>query len=222
MKDPERQLSKDNYVITIGREFGAGGRELGKLLADRLGIEFFDKRLLAEAAKRAGMATETFEEQDEKLPNLMGSSVSFSMGYGSMPWYNGAAMMADSIYTSLNEVINSLASTRPCVIVGRSANFALRNNPVAQVNLFLHAPIDKRVERILSRGDKMSEKEARSLAIKTDKLRASYYNFVTDREWGHASTYDLTIDSSKIPMEHIAQLIEDYIRHRFGIEPVRK
>ncbi len=222
MNDSQRQLSQDNYVITIGREFGAGGRELGKLLADRLGIEFFDKRLLAEAAKRAGMATETFEEQDEKLPNLMGSSVSFSMGYGSVPWYNGAAMMADSIYTSLNEVINSLASTRPCVIVGRSANFALRNNPVAQVNLFLHAPIDKRVERILSRGDKMSEKEARSLAIKTDKLRAAYYNFVTDREWGHASTYDLTIDSSKMPMEHIADLIENYIRHRFGIEPVRK
>ena len=118
--------NKSNYVITIGRQFGSGGRELGKMLAEKFGIEYYDKKLLLEAANRAGMSPEVFERNDERVPNLMGSSVGFNMGYGQLPWYNGQAMMADSIYTSLNDVIEHLADTRPCVIVGRSADYVLR------------------------------------------------------------------------------------------------
>ncbi len=215
-------LSREkNFVITIGRQFGSGGRELGKMLAKRFGIDYYDKELLLEAARHAGLAPEFLERNDEQVPNLLGSSVSFSMGFGQMPWYNGAAMMTDSIYNSLTEVMTSLANSRPCVIVGRSADYVLRDHPVAKVSLFVHAPMATRVNRIISRCDKQNEKAARTLAKKTDKLRAAYYNFYTDQRWGDAATYDLTFDSSVLSMEDACDLIADYIRRRYGIEPVR-
>ena len=214
--------NKRNFVITIGRQFGSGGRELGRMLADRFGIEYYDKKLLLEAASRAGMSPEVFERNDERMPNLMGSSVGFNMGYGQLPWYNGQTMVADSIYSSLTDVIEHLADTRPCVIVGRSAVYVLRNNPVAKVSLFVHAPIDDRVRRIIGRSDKDKEGAARTLAVKTDKLRAAYYNFYTDKKWGDSASYDLTFDSSVLPMEDLCDMVAFYIRRRFGIEPVRK
>ena len=218
-----KQLDKKiNYVITIGRQFGSGGRELGKMLAERFGIEYYDKKLLAEAAQRAGMSPEVFERHDERMPNLMGSSLAFTMGYGQLPWYNGTAMMTDSIYNSLSDVIHGLADTRPCVIVGRSADYVLRDHTAPRVSLFVHAPMDERVKRIMKRADKVEEKAARTLAEKTDKLRAAYYNFYTDKRWGDSATYDLTFDSSLMPMESICELIATYMRLRFGIEPVRR
>ena len=168
------------------------------------------------------MSPEVFERNDERMPNLMGSSVGFNMGYGQLPWYNGQTMVADSIYSSLTDVIEHLADTRPCVIVGRSADYVLRNNPVAKVSLFVHAPIDDRVRRIIGRSDKDKEGAARTLAVKTDKLRAAYYNFYTDKKWGDSASYDLTFDSSVLPMEDLCDMVAFYIRRRFGIEPVRK
>lgn len=213
--------NRKNFVITIGRQFGSGGRELGKMLARRFGIEYYDKELLADAAQRAGISREVFERNDERMPSLMGSSLTFTMGYGQLPWYNGAAMMTDSIYNALNEVITGLADTRPCVIVGRSADYVLRAHPVAKVSLFVHAPMEERVRRIIGRADKTKENAARTLAEKTDKLRSAYYNFYTDKRWGDAASYDLTFDSSVMTMEDICDIIALYIRRRFGIEPVR-
>ena len=218
-----KELDREkNYVITIGRQFGAGGRELGRMLAERFGIEYYDKKLLAEAASASGLSPETVERHDERVPNLLGSSVGFSMGYGQMPWYNGAVVMSDSINNSMSDVIAGLADRKACVIVGRSADYVLRGHETAVVSLFLHAPIEERVKRIVGRSDKDDEKAARSLAHKTDKLRAAYYNFYTDWKWGDAATYDLTFDSSKLGMEDICDLVAEYIRRRFGIEPVRR
>lgn len=210
-----------NFVITIGRQFGSGGRELGKMIAKRFGIGYYDKELLANAARKAGMSAELFERNDERVPNLMGSSIGFSMGYGQMPWYNGTALMTDSIYNALSEVMHNLADTESCVIVGRSADYVLREHTAPRVSLFVHAPIEERVKRIIRRADKVQEKAARTLAEKTDKLRAAYYNFYTDKRWGDAATYDLTFDSSVMSMEDICDLIALYIRRRFGIEPIR-
>jgi cytidylate kinase len=212
----------DNYVITIGRQFGSGGRELGQMLAQRFGIDYYDKNLLADAAKRAGMAAEFFESNDERMPNLMSSSLTFSMGYGQLPWYNGAAMMTDSIYAALTEVMTTLANTRPCVIVGRSADFVLANHPTPVVSLFVHAPMPERIKRILGRTELTKEKAAQQLAEKTDKNRAEYYNFYTDKRWGDAASYDLTFNSAVMPMEDMADIIAEYIRRRFHIEPIRK
>lgn len=118
-----------NYVITVGRQFGSGGRELGRMLADRFGIAYYDKQLLVEAARKAGMSPEIFETTDERMPRMAASSVGFSMGFGQLPWYNGTALITDSVYTSLADVMEHLAATEPCVIVGRSADFVLRDSP---------------------------------------------------------------------------------------------
>lgn len=218
-----KELDRESkFVITIGRQFGSGGRELGRMLSERLGIEYYDKKLLAEAASASGLSPETIERHDERVPNLLGSSVGFSMGYGQMPWYNGAVVMSDSINNSMSDVIMRLADTHPCVIVGRSADFVLRDHDTPLVSLFVHAPIEERVKRIVGRLDKEDAGAARTLAHKTDKLRAAYYNFYTDRKWGDSATYDLTFDSSKLAMADICDLVAEYIRRRFRIEPDRR
>ncbi len=212
--------SPRRFVITIGRQFGSGGRELGRKIAERFGIEYYDKKLLWEAASRAGMSREIFEKNDERMPRLIGSSVGFSMGYGQLPWYNGEAMMTDSIYNALADVMDHLADTTPCVIVGRSADHVLRDNSVPRVSLFVHAPMETRVSRILSRSEDIKQKNAaRSLAEKTDKMRAAYYNFYTDKKWGDAASYDLTLDSSVLSMDDICDIVALYIRKRYGFDP---
>jgi len=219
-----RQLdSKAPYVITIGRQFGSGGRELGKKLAERFGIDYYDKKLLLEAAGRAGMNPDVFVENDERMPRLLGSSVGFSMGYGQLPWYNGPALMTDSIYNALADVMEHLADSRPCIIVGRSADYVLRHHPAAKVSVFVHAPMEERVRRIVARSKDIKEKNAaRILAEKTDKGRAAYYNFYTDKKWGDSASYDITFDSSVLSMDALCDILALYIRERFGIEPVRK
>lgn len=211
------------FVITIGRQFGSGGRELGHKLAERFSIGYYDKKLLWEAASRAGMSREIFEKNDERMPRLIGSSVGFSMGYGQLPWYNGEAMMTDSIYNSLADVMEHLADTAPCVIVGRSADYVLRDHAVPKVSLFVHAPMDVRIKRILSRSEDIKQTNAaRNLAEKTDKLRAAYYNFYTDKKWGDAASYDLTLDSSVLSMDDICDIVALYIRKRYGFDPEDK
>lgn len=211
------------FVITVGRQFGSGGRELGRKIAERFDIEYYDKKLLWEAASRAGMSREIFEKNDERMPRLIGSSVGFSMGYDQLPWYNGEAMMTDSIYNSLADVMEHLADTTPCVIVGRSADHVLRDNDVPKVSLFVHAPMEVRIERILARAEDIKHKNAaRSLAEKTDRMRAAYYNFYTDKKWGDAASYDLTLDSSVLSMDDICDLVALYIRKRYGFDPVAR
>lgn len=205
----------EKYVITIGRSFGSGGRALGKIIADRLGIEFYDKKLLVKAAEKAGYDLEFFKNADERVPKIMGGIIPFSMGFYPMSWIGDTSTMgSDKVYKAQCDFIHELAATEPCVIVGRSADYVLRDVDNV-VNVFVHAPIENCVDRIVERLDCSSRAEARSLAERTNKLRANFYNFYTDKRWGDASGYDLTFDSSKIPLEKIADLIIDYLHHRF-------
>lgn len=209
-------MEKNNFVITIGRQFGSGGRELGRILADKLGISYYDKELLNEAAKNAGVSPEFFEKSDEKFPRFFSGLFSFTMGYNPYTLYSGSTSISDdSLYKAQSDFIRSVAEKESCVIVGRSSDYVLRNHPRC-VNLFVHAPIEERVKRIMRRGDKPTLEKARAVAEKTDKLRANYYNFYTDKTWGDASSYDITVDSSLMPMDEIAEVIVDYIRRRFA------
>lgn len=206
------------YVITVGRQFGSGGREFAKLVAKEFGIAYFDKELLAEAGRHAGVDPEFFADRDEKFPTFAGG-FNFNMGLSSMPWYTPSSISDESIYRDMTDVIKAIADRGPCVIVGRSADYALRNHPVPTINLFLHAPMEQCVARILRRGDKMKEADARALAEKTNKLRANYYNFYTDKRWGDAASYDLTFDTSLMPMESLVDILAHYIHHRLGFDP---
>lgn len=207
-------MNKDNFVITVGRQFGSGGRELGRLLADKLGIAYYDKELLAEAAGRKGLSSEFFEKNDERFPRYINGLFSFVQGYQPVTTYaGGSAISSDSVYQAVDELVRHLADSGSCVIVGRTADYILRDHPRC-VNIFVHAPMDHCVERIMSRGDIDNPDKARALAQKTNKLRANYYNFYTDRRWGAAGSYHLTIDSSLMPMEQVAETVIDYMRRR--------
>lgn len=204
----------EKYVITIGRSFGSGGRALGRLIAEKLGIEFYDKKLLVKAAEKSGYHLEYFEKNEERAPSIMGGIIPFSMGYYPMSWIGDTSGSgSDTIYKAQSEFIHELAAGKPCVIVGRSSDYILRDVDNV-VNIFVHAPIEACVDRIVDRGECTDRNKARLLAERTNKLRANFYNFYTDRRWGHASTYDLCVDSSKLPLDKLADYVIDYIKLR--------
>ncbi|MDE6276530.1 MAG: cytidylate kinase-like family protein [Muribaculaceae bacterium] len=210
----------DKYVITIGRTFGSGGRELGRLISERLGIPFYDKMLLVKAAEKAGLRPEFLAHNDEKPPSFFGGMSPLSLGFysggGAGGWFGQHdTASTDRIYKAQSDFMHELAATEPCVIVGRTADYILRDVDNV-VNIFVHAPEDACVERIMRRSKGLTESQARSLAEKTNKLRSNFYNFYTDKRWGHASTYDLCLDSSQLPVEELADIVIDYARRRFA------
>jgi len=208
-----------NIVITIGRQFGSGGRELGQLLAETLGIGYYDKELLHEAARHAGLCPEFFERRDERFPNRVSGIFSFNMGVGTVSWCHpgNSAVSDDAIYRATSDVLHSLAERESFVVVGRSSDYVLRDYPRC-LNVFVHAPMEVCVRRIMARNpDITSEAQARRMAERTNKLRANYYNFYTDKRWGDARSYDLTLDSSLLTMEQSVALIRQYIAMRWGL-----
>ena len=193
-----------NYVIAIGRQFGCGGREVGQRVAQLLDIDYYDKQLLLEASKASGIMPELFEAADERTPKFFPAGSTFS---GDIP------MSDDSIYKAQCQVMKDLVDRKPCVIVGRTADYVLRDYcPV--ISVFLHAPIEDRVKRIIERGDCDTRESAEKRADKIGKLRAEYYNFYTDKLWGHADSYDLCLDSSLLGIEGTAQFIVDFVKRR--------
>lgn len=204
----------DKYVITIGRTFGSGGRALGRAIADRLGIGFYDKQLLVKAAEKAGYNIEYIEKNDERAPSVMGSSIPFSFGFYPMSWIgNPGGGGSDSTYSAQCDLMHELAESEPCVIVGRSADYVLRDLPNV-VNIFVHAPIEECVRRITSRGDVTRETDAKALAERTNKLRANFYNFYTDKRWGYAESYDLCVNSALMPIDALADYVIEFIKQR--------
>ena len=202
-------------VIAIGRSFGAGGRELGVELSERLGISYYDKELLKQAASRSGLHHGLFEINDERAPGLFAGLLPISMSYNVMSWYGGGggAFGGEAVYTAQSEFIHSVAQAEPCVIVGRTADYVLRDYP-GLVSVFLHAPEEDCVARIMRRSDCHTEAEARQILRRTNRLRADFYHFYTGRAWGAAESYDLTFDSSKISIPDIAALVVEYMRRR--------
>ena len=141
------------YVVTLGRQFGCGAREIGQLVAKMLGIEYYDKRLLLEAAKASGVAPAIFEASDEKTPKFFSSLWSFNLGYYSGALFVGDQLVKeDNVYQAQSQVMVELAKKGPCVIVGRSADYILRNE-VQVISIFLHSPMEDRIKRIIKRGD---------------------------------------------------------------------
>lgn len=204
------------YVITIGRSFGSGGREIGRRLAQKLGIEFYDKLLLVKAAEKAGYNIDFFEKGDERVPKVLGGIIPFSMGFYPMSWLGDSPDSgSDKVYKAQCDFIRELAESEPCVIVGRSADYILRNVPNV-INIFVHAPADKCAERIVARGDTETIEQALTLAARTNKLRANFYNFYTDKRWGRADSYHMCIDSSSMSVEKVVDMIIHYIEQRLG------
>lgn len=201
-------------IITIGRQFGSGGRELGQVLSRKLDIPFYDKELLYQAAKEAGINPHYFVDSDERMPRFINSSISISFGASSMPWHSAATVITDDpLYHAQSQFIHSIAEKGSCIIVGRTADYVLRDLP-GVISVFVSATLDDRAERIMRRCECASKAKAIKMAEKMDKLRANYYNFYTDKRWGDASSYDITFNSSAMDIDSIAEVLTEYIRRR--------
>lgn len=208
-------MDQSRLIITIGREFGSGGREIGQKLAKNMGVDCYDKKLLQMAAKESGFCEEIFERQDEKPTNSFLYSLvmdSYSLNrYSTAPFLD--MPLNQKVFLAQFETIKKLASQGSCVIVGRCADYALADNPNC-VNVFIHADLDFRMKRIAEELD-ISENKAGDLIMKKDKQRASYYNYYTSKKWGDARSYDLTLDSSRLGIDGCVTMIEEFARLRF-------
>ncbi len=207
---------KNNIIITIGRQFGSGGREIGQILAQLLNIKYYDRELILEASKASGLCPEHFEKADEKAPNrfINALSMGWISGASSIPSIGG--LSDEAIFKVQSDVIRNIANTQSAVIVGRCADYILREYPSC-CNIFIHAPLKSCVQRIIDRNKgKVSPHQAEEIAIKRNKIRAAYYNFYTDKTWGNAASYDLCIDSSLLGCQGTAQLIASFIEQRYA------
>ena len=201
-----------HQVYTIGREFGSMGLVVGQKLAERLGIKYYDKELLQKAAKDSGFCEEIFENHDEKPTNSFLYSLvmdTYSAGsYAATPFLD--MPLNHKVFLAQFDAIKALAEKESCVIVGRCADYILRDKENT-LNVFLTSPLEVRAERIASRQG-MSLEEAKAKALDKDKKRAEYYNYYTFGEWGAAGTYDLCIDSSLLGIEGTADFIIDFAK----------
>ena len=209
---------KENFVITIGRQFGSGGREIGQIVADKLGIKYYDKELLAAAADSSGVNAEFIEETEEKSPGFFSRSnlSTINIGYSIGNFFSiDFSSYDENLYRAQSEVIQDFANQSSCVIVGRSADYVLRNHHCI-ISIFISASIDACIKRVIERCDCNNPEEALELIEKKNKLRSNYYNYYTDKQWGDASSYDLCIDSSKISSEQVADIIVEYVKKRIA------
>ncbi len=203
----------EKAIITIGRQLGSNGREIGRKLAQKLDVPFYDKELIVEAAKQSGLSEKIFENADEKPTNSFLYSLVMSMqpGSGLYNHYNDF-LNNDNIFKIQSDVIREIADRGSCIIVGRCADYVLRERENL-VKIFIHAGLDTRTKRIAER-DGVSEKDAHNAVLKADKRRGNYYNFYTNKVWGEVKNYDISLDSGKIDMEKCVELLEYYIKMR--------
>ncbi len=194
-------------VITIGRQFGSGGRAIGKAVAEKLGIPFYDKEIIKRIAQESGLSKELLDDYDERPTNSFLYSLSLGAYTYGNPMTSALEMpMSDKIFSIQSDVIKKLADEGPCVIVGRCAESILKDN-YNVLSVFIHTATENRISRV-AEYEGISPAEASDLIKKTDKKRASYHNYYSELKWGAATSYDFCIDS-KIGIENTANLIVD-------------
>lgn len=199
-----------NTVITIGRQFGSAGREIGEKLAEYFGIKCYDKELLTRAAKESGFCEEMIQNHDERptnsfLYNLVMDTYSF--GYNTSSFVD--MPISHKVFLAQFDTIKKIASEGPCVIVGRCADYALAGHPNV-LHLFIYGDEETKVKRIMEKYS-LTESKARDMIIKKDKQRQSYYNYYSSKKWGRADSYDLCINSSVLGVEGTVKLIVQYV-----------
>ena len=179
-------------VITIGRQCGSGGRRIGQMLAEQLGIKCYDKEILNRAAKESGLAAELFE----------------TLGYTSSSYMD--MPINHKIFLAQFDTIKKLASEESCVIVGRCADYALADDPNA-FSVFITGDDDDKIKRIMETNN-IDANKAKDIMIKTDKKRSSYYNYYSSKRWADSRSYDMCVNSTKLGLEGSVELIKTYAK----------
>lgn len=196
-------------IITIGRQFGSGGHELGEKLARRLGIPFYDRNLLSEAAQRSGMTKEMIESMDEKPTN----SFLYSLSVGNYSYGGDVPLpLENQVFLAMSEAIREVAKKGSCVIVGRCAEYVLAGEE-SLLRVFVYADKASRTKRVMEKLT-LKEREATALMQRTDKKRAAYHDFYADEKWGVPSSYDLLINSGALGIDEAVEMIAAFVEAR--------
>lgn len=202
----------NNLIVTISRQYGSNGRHIGMELATQLGIKFYDKELIKLAASENGISERMFEEADEMPSN----SFLYSLSMGARNYGAGFnyvdCLSNDKLFLMQSKVIRELADQSACVIVGRCADYILRDHPNC-VNVFVHASDEARVAHVMEQMD-IDEDAAKEMIRKIGKKRASYYNYYSDVEWGSAKSYHLSLDATRLTEQASAKVIMAYLDAR--------
>ncbi len=186
-------------VITLGREFGSGGRELGRRLADHLQIAYYDKEILTEIAKRTQLTEEYVHNVVEHHPYPL---LPITIGHSLYP--DMTFQIQQSVYVEQSNIIKEMAAASDCLIVGRCADYILRD--IKPFRIFVYADMESRIRRCHDRapeGEHLSDKEMRQMIQKVDKGRMKYYEFYTGEKWGDKSSYDLCINTSNLVIKEL-------------------
>ena len=198
-------------IITITRQYGSGGHDIGKLLSERLGIPFYDKELISLAAKKSGVSPEVFAQADERMSNSLLYTLSTGLyNYGNGFSAMGDLPMNDRLYILQHKIIKEKAEKETFVVVGRCADYILKEYDNV-VRVFVYADLDVRARRAVERQD-IEASRARQAVSKVDKNRANYYSFYSGQKWGAPENYDLCLNSTKLSVEQAADLIIDYLK----------
>jgi len=198
-------------IITIARQYGSGGREVGQILAELTGYKFYDKNLITLAAQKSGLSPEALGSVDEKAT----SSLLYTLALGSSVYNHGIDVINlpinDRLFAIQSEIIRELADGEEgAIIVGRCADHVLRDRDDL-VCVFLSADFDTRVKTIMKRHE-LSDTSAKDLIIKTDKRRANYYNYYTGEKWGKIDRYDMIVSTDHIGVDGAAHVIMEYLK----------
>lgn len=204
-------MDKPFITISIGREFGSGGRILGQIIAERLGYKFYDNELLTLAAKEIGFSQEIFEEKDEQpVSNTFFNNIQQLLGGGNENYLSDA-----NIFKIQSDVIKKISQSCSCVIMGRCSDYVLRDNPY-MISFFFSSNLNDRVKRVCERFAIDDPEKAERMILIKDKRRSEYYNYFTGKIWGKATSYNVCIDVSLLGSERTADFIIDLLKAKFG------
>ena len=207
------------FAINIGRQLGSGGRAIGRLLADSMGARYLDRELLTLAADRSGLSPEIFERTDEHKGFLHTLAGSLFPAFSAHTGYYDESVNDDTLFRLQSEAIRRAAQEAPCIIIGRCADYVLRDMP-RTVNVFVVADRRDRIAR-LCRMNNITEAEAARRIDKGDQRRAEYYNFYTQQRWGAAETYDLCLNTSLFGIERTAEIIRQFAEEKLAAVEAR-
>ena len=202
-----------NKLVTVGRQFGSGGRELGRRLAEELGFEYYDKEIISAIAEHTSLSENYVHQVIERTPHhlfpiTVGQSLSYLSDY--------QFQMVQSVYQAQSEILRSMADKSDCVIVGRCADYILREHK--PMRLFVYATKESRLRRCMERGDgheKITEREMKQRIRQMDKNRADYYNYYTGHRWGDMENYDLCINTTDTVIKELIPPLAQLLRSEY-------
>lgn len=203
---------ENKILVTIARQYGSGGREIGTRLAELLGIPLYDRELITKTAEEGNLHPEVAERVDEQAAGSLLYTLAVGTGFHAMAHVGGSHLpVNDRLFHLQSDYIRKVAAEGSGVFIGRCADYVLRDDP-ARFSVFIHAPEEARCVRVMERHPELRRGAALDLIAKTDKRRASYYAFYTGGKWGRCGEYHMSLDSHLLGIEGTAALIAEAVR----------